>query len=512
MAGNQNLLRKIGQRMVVGLSSVKIDLAFVNLVKTYKISNVILFSRNVQDKFQLAGLCSDIQKLVREETGHAAFIAIDQEGGAVSRLPADATGIPGAMAIAASGKPENAYTAGKITGLELKALGINFDFAPVLDVNSNRGNPVIGIRSYGSSPNTVIQYGIPMMKGLLESGVMCAAKHFPGHGDTSTDSHLSLPCVDKSMADLENTELLPFRAAIRSGVPAVMSAHILFPKLEKTKVPATMSRTIITGLLKERFGFQGIVVSDCLEMNAIKTYYGTVEGAVAAMKAGIDMVLISHTAALAAQAAEAIKQAALSGELDMAEMDHSVNKILAAKKIYAEDTQTDPKIAGCPKHKQIMKKIMAETIAVRGELPPLGDSPCFFGCRAYRSTLVLSETDNSFHFAQYLGEKLQADYSVTPVNPTDSEISQLCENAKNCSCAVVGLYNGRSNPGQLKLANALAAAGVPVVAVALGSPYDLESLSPQICPVAGFEYSADCFDILAQILTGKYHASGKINL
>ncbi len=211
----------------------------------------------------------------------------------VTRLTDDATNMPGAMAIAATGNPENAYTAGRITAAELQALGIDFDLAPVMDVNSNPQNPVIGVRSYADNPETVARFALRMMQGLLDGGVLCAAKHFPGHGDTSLDSHLSLPTVDKSLAALEAVELVPFKAAISAGIPAIMTSHILFPQLEKDTLPATMSRAIITGLLKESLGFKGLVISDCMEMAAIKQFYGTVEGTIAALVAGVDLVFIS---------------------------------------------------------------------------------------------------------------------------------------------------------------------------------------------------------------------------
>lgn len=214
----------------------------------------------------------------------------------VSRLGADAAVVPSAMCVSATGEPRNAYLAGLITGRELSALGVNFDLAPVMDVNSNPHNPVIGVRSYGDAPETVSRYGVEMIRGLTEGGVLSCAKHFPGHGDTALDSHLSLPRVDKTLEELESCELAPFRAAIEAGVPAVMTTHILFPELEPDGVPATMSRRIITGILKERMGFKGLVVSDCMMMQAIQTYYGTVNGIVAGglRGRGFDVYLPQH--------------------------------------------------------------------------------------------------------------------------------------------------------------------------------------------------------------------------
>ena len=254
-----DLREQIGQRLVTGFPGTELTEDFRRMVREYKISNVILFRENITDCAQLKQLCGEIQALVRRETGHGAFITADQEGGLVTRLPGDAVNVPGAMAIAATGDPENAYRAGLLTGRELRALGVNFDLAPSVDVNSNPENPVIGARSYGDTPQEVSRYANRMIRGLLDGGVLCSAKHFPGHGDTDTDSHLALPCVDKSMEELERTELLPFREAVRAGVPAVMTTHILFPQLEPEHLPATMSRRIMTGLLREQMGFDGLI-------------------------------------------------------------------------------------------------------------------------------------------------------------------------------------------------------------------------------------------------------------
>ena len=250
----RDIVWQVGQRLMTGFEGTEISQALRDAVHTYKIGNIILFEHNVENKEQLRRLCAELQALVQAETGTPALIAIDQEGGIVSRLKGDCAVVPSAMCVSATGKPENAYTAGKLTGEELAALGVNFDLAPVLDVNSNRKNVVIGTRSYGESPKLVAAYGVAMSRGLQAGGVLSCGKHFPGHGDTAVDSHLGLPLVEKSLEELEACELIPFRAAIDADIDAMMTTHILFPKLEKEKIPATMSRTIMTGLLRERLG------------------------------------------------------------------------------------------------------------------------------------------------------------------------------------------------------------------------------------------------------------------
>ena len=325
----------IGQRLVFGFKGTELPQEFTELVRKFKLGNVILFRYNVENTAQLSRLCAEIQELVRRETGHPAFITIDQEGGMVTRLPADAVNVPGSMAIAATGRVRDAYDCAGITARQLRGIGANFNLAPDLDVNSNSMNPVIGVRSFGDDAARVAELGAQAVRGYGEAGLLCCGKHFPGHGDTAVDSHLGLPCIDKSLAELEKTELVPFRAAIEAGIPAIMSSHILFPQIEPSGVPATMSRRIMHDILRGGLGFDGLVLSDCMVMDAIRLHYGTANGVVAAMKAGVDMVFVCSNPALQRESAEAAVAAAERGEIDLTETEESVCRILAAKERFA---------------------------------------------------------------------------------------------------------------------------------------------------------------------------------
>lgn len=325
---------RIGQRLVVGFLETELTEEFRSFLKEYKIGNIILFSRNAQNRQQLKRLCEDIQEEVLKNTGLPAFICIDQEGGNTTRLPKDCLNIEGAAALASRKNPRLIYEAGRATGGELRSVGVNFNLAPVLDVNSNPENPIIGDRSYSSDPKEAGIYAMEMAKGLMDEGILCCGKHFPGHGDTSTDSHLTLPMVPKNREELEKTELVPFRYAIEKGIPAIMTTHILFPQINKETegdIPATMSKQIVSGLLREELGFRGLVLSDCLEMKAIAKFYGISKGCLEAMKAGVDMVLISHTREYAEKAYITVEEAYNSGKLDEENMKQSLERILRAK-------------------------------------------------------------------------------------------------------------------------------------------------------------------------------------
>ncbi len=511
-----SLREKIGQMFVTGFPSTSISPEMKEVIADYKVGNMILFSHNIVSKVQLGELVAELQQWFVEHTGIPGFITIDQEGGRVTRMPKDATNVAGAMAIASSGRPENAYAAGRITARELKALGINFNLAPVMDINNNALNPVINVRSYGDTAEKVAEYGIPMMKGLLDGGVLSSLKHFPGHGDTNVDSHIGLPTIDKTLEELEALELVPFKAAIEQGAPAIMSAHILFPQLESSGVPGTMSHTIITELLKKKLGYTGLVISDCLEMDAIKRYYGTAKGALAAVKAGIDLVFISHTPQTVKEAIHLIEEAVAAGELEEAVIDTAVAKILAYKAQYAGTKAADYEIVGCDVHRRANELMRTETICcVKGELQPIaaGDERVLFiGSHAYRTDLASSSVNQEVSFARYMGEQFHAAYEIIDIDPDEEQIHAALQRAQACRQVVIGLFNARENQGQLELVRRLLAAGCHVTAIALGRPYDLALIEGEFCGLAAFEYSPDAFRSLVPILNGELAPTANLTI
>lgn len=509
-----DLTWQVGQRLMTGFSGTRVPEDLKRLIREEKVGNIILFEENIVDRDQLRCLCAELQRLVKEATGLPALIAIDQEGGVVSRLKGDCAVAPSAMAVAATGDPENAFIAGEITGRELSALGVNFDLAPVMDVNSNPHNPVIGARSYGDTTDTVSAYGTAMIRGLEAGGVLSCAKHFPGHGDTAVDSHLGLPRVDKSLAALEACELKPFRAAAEAGVSAVMTTHILFPQLEEDGVPATMSRRIITGVLRERLGYDGLVVSDCMMMGAIQQFYGTVPGCVAALGAGVDMVIVSHSTEIAAQACAAIREHAARDAAYAAEMASSLRRILAAKERLAHMPAGDFGRVGGQAHRQAMRRLREQSVTLVGpaSLPPLGDKPLFLGCYPFRPTLASSPVDRRVSFPDRLRALLGGDSLVTGIDPDEEEIRAAVAAAPGHSCLVLGAYNGHVKQGQLRLMAALAALGIPMVCVALRNPYDLAKLPRGVCGLAVYEYSEESLAVTAEVLAGRLAPAGRLSV
>lgn len=498
----------IGQRLIGGFPGLEMDEEFIAIVKKYKIGGVTLFRHNVESREQVKKLCADIQELITAETGHKAFICIDQEGGSVVRFPDDVVNVPCAMAVAATGDTENAYMTSKITAQELRALGVNFDFAPVADVNSNPDNPIIGARCYADTPDKVTEYALAAVRGFSECGLLSTMKHFPGHGDTASDSHLTLPVVDKSLDELWKNELIPFKRLVDAGCPAVMTTHILFPQVEREKVPATMSRRIITGLLKEEMGFDGLVVSDCMEMDAIGRFYGTGEGAVEAMKAGVDMVLISHTPAKLAKAAELAKAAVESGEISLDELKESAEKIVAYKEKYCLEPEGQ---AGDEERRTISMDIRRKSVVLTGgAIPAIDGNTLFVGCADYRSGLVSNVEINNSSFPAYMQGVFGGKAIVCDKNPDDAEIAAIVAEAKKHSSIVMSSYNGHLFAGQVKLIRTLGGLGIPLALIALRNPYDLKYVPDSAAKIAAWDYSPMTLAIMAEVLAGKLKPTGKM--
>ena len=341
--------QEAGQESPQDLTKVNAEVA--DAIDKYDFGGVILFAENVKETKQTLALTQDMQKAAIENKANNGkiplLLAIDQEGGIVYRL-GTGTALPGNMAIGATNDPKLAKEAGQIIGRELSALGLNVDFAPVLDTNNNPQNPVIGLRSFSSDPNRVAYLGIPMMKGIQDYNVAVAAKHFPGHGDTAVDSHTGLPLVDKSLAELEKLELLPFKKAMDEGVDLLMTAHIQYPQIEKDQVvsketgekiyvPATLSDDILTGLVRKKYGYKGVIVSDAMGMDAIAKNFGEVEAVKMAINAGVDLVLMPTTLRSKADLSKidtivnAVVDAVQTGDISEDRLNESVRRILTLK-------------------------------------------------------------------------------------------------------------------------------------------------------------------------------------
>ena len=491
----------LGQKLVFGFHGTELSEEFIGLIKEYKIGNVILFLRNVESAQQVRKLCAQIQELILAETGYPAFIIIDQEGGMVSRLPADAVNVPSAMCLAATGDAENARKASEITIRQLRGLGANFNMAPDLDVNNNPKNPVIGIRSFGDDPKKVAEFGVASAKPYENSGILCCGKHFPGHGDTAVDSHLGLPCVDKTEEELEQVELVPFRAAVENGIQSIMISHMMFPKIEAENVPCTMSRKIVTGILKEKMGYQGLILTDCMEMMAIQKHYGTPEGCVAAMKAGIDLVEISASFDLELGAAKLVNAAAEKGEFDMEEIKASVAKILEYKKKVCYEI--DPSLCNREEDRAAVLEMTRKAVTnCAGSAPIASEKTFFCGCADYRASGAGNEDGNAKTFAEYMMAAFGAGGIVTSKAPDGEEIEKVAAMAAKYDQIIFNTCNAHLFREQIALAEALAKTGKELTVVALRNPYDIPLLPDCKCKISAYDYAHPTFAALEDVFRG----------
>lgn len=327
-----SLEQRVGQLFMCGFHGQHADEQINQLIRDYHIGGVIYFRRNVESVDQLKRLSADLQAIAAEAGDLPLMISVDQEGGMVARIDQEGvTQVPGNMALGATGNPDYTLECAQILGHELKSIGIDMNLAPVLDVNNNVLNPVIGVRSYGENAESVVAHGAAAIKGYQSRGVAATAKHFPGHGDTAVDSHLGMVTVPHDRDRLDQVELLPFHRAIEAGVDAIMTAHVIFPAIEPEPIPATLSRKVLTGLLREEMGFDGIIITDCLEMHAIAKPYGVAEAAVLAVEAGADLILVSHTLQDQISAVEAVVESVRTGRVDEATINQALERIISWK-------------------------------------------------------------------------------------------------------------------------------------------------------------------------------------
>ena len=350
-----SLEEKIGQMLIVSYEGTSVTEELFSLLNQVKPGGFILFSNNFSDYEQTQKLIADI----KSTSEIPMFISIDQEGGRVQRIKnlsdQEVTIIPPMYEIGLTRDEDFAYQVGKVIGEELRVFDINMDFAPVLDIYSNPNNTVIGDRSFGTTSDIVSTMAISLASGLQDTGVISVYKHFPGHGDTLEDSHDTLPIVTKTKEELMNFELIPFIQAIENGAEAIMVGHIAVPSITKDNTPATLSKVLIQDLLKDELGFQGLVITDGLNMKSLTNLYSQEEIYINAILAGVDILLMPE---FSLNTIEIIKNAVLNGEISEERIDDAVTKILTLKyKRLSDDNPYTREYLASTNHKKIVSKI-----------------------------------------------------------------------------------------------------------------------------------------------------------
>ncbi|MGC4946370.1 glycoside hydrolase family 3 protein [Streptomyces sp. DT224] len=494
------------------------------MIAKYHVGGIIYFAwaHNTRDPHQIAELSNGIQRAgLAGPSRIPLLISTDQEHGIVCRVGEPATLMPGAMALGAGGSRSDARRAGQIAGAELAAIGINQNYAPDADVNVNPANPVIGVRSFGSDPQSVAGMVAAQVKGYQSAGIASTAKHFPGHGDTSTDSHTGLPVIGHTREQWAELDAPPFRAAIAAGIDSIMTAHIVVPALDPAEDPATLSKPILTGILREELGYDGVVVTDSLGMQGVRTKYGDERVPVLALQAGVDQLLnppsldVSWNALLAA-----VK----SGEVSEARLDESILRILRLKtklglfdQPFVSGHGVD-RTVGTRAHLAAADRIAEHTttlLANEGRLLPLSR-------RSHRNLLVVGADPASpsgttgpptTTLAEAFGELgFAATALSTGTAPSKAAIDAAVAAARGKDAVVVGTYNVSATSSQRTLVSALAATGVPVITIAIRNPYDIAQLAGtgHRAHLAAYSWTDVELRAAARVIAGRVRPEGKL--
>ncbi|MFG3634248.1 glycoside hydrolase family 3 protein [Streptomyces huasconensis] len=529
------------------------------LIARYRLGGVIYFgwAHNTRSPHQIAALSRGIQEAAAKAlpSGVPVLISVDQEHGAVARVGAPATLLPGAMALGASGSHEHAREAARIAGAELHALGIRQDHAPDADVNIDPANPVIGVRSFGADPEAVAGFVAAQVEGYRSAGIATAAKHFPGHGDTTDDSHTELPHIHHTREEWDRFDAPPFRAAIAAGVDSVMTAHIVVPALDPSGDPATLSYPIVTGILREELGYDGVVATDSLAMRGVRTKYGDDRVAVLALKAGVDQLLNPPRPQVAW---DAVLRAVRDGELTEERIEESVLRVLrmkarvgllpedgtAPQEITADSVDSVDSVVGSPAHRAAADRIADATTTLLenpGGLLPLSPD-------THRDVLVVGADPRSPSGTTGPPTTVLADaltglgFTATALStgtaPDATAVDRAVAAARGKDAVLVTTYNvathtatARDNTqaantaldtgpatedtpaaedGQIALVAALKATGVPVITLAVRNPYDVARLPAVDAALAAYCWTDVELRAAARVIAGRAAPRGRL--
>jgi beta-N-acetylhexosaminidase len=476
-------------------------------------------SLNIDNPAQVRRLTDALQRLARELDLPPLLIAADQEGGQLMAIGNGTTPLSGNMALGATGSPQLARKAGAVLGRELAAMGVNVNYAPSCDVNINPHNPVIGIRSFGEDPTAVAKLSAAMIAGIQSQGVAASAKHFPGHGDTDGDSHHGLPSVPHTLERLQGVEFPPFQAAIAADVKLMMTAHLALPAIDGHDAPpATLSHRILTIFLREELGFKGVIVTDAMDMKAIRQGDALGKDALRAVAAGADLLLLTSDPDDQLHVYESLTTAVQSGDLDEESISASIERILSLKRWLAEYPQPKLSVVGCAEHQAVADEIAEHSITlVRDDarLLPLKPTPEQRIAAIVPKPIDLTPADTSSYETPKLGAALQKhhdnvdEYQISYA-PTTNEITNLLERLRDYDMLILGTLNAYASSNQAEFVRQALRLGIPSVVVALRLPYDLTNFPEVQTYVCTYSILEPSMQALAKALFSKIKFEGKL--
>ena len=503
--------QKVGQLLLLGFGGTEMDGTISTFLDEMQPGGVALFSRNIDGPAQAMRLIREVRQHDPVVGGLSLpqFVAVDQEGGNVTRLKEDAVILPSAMALGAADDVDLAYDVGLTLGTDLLAWGFTMNLAPVLDVSSNPKNPVIGIRSFGGDPDRVGDIGVAYVEGLNAAGVVAVAKHFPGHGDTDTDSHYALPILQHDRARLDAVELRPFARAFAEGLPAIMTAHIALPLIAEGKdVPATVSGKVLTGVLREDLGYDGLVITDGLEMQGIVDRYGAGEAAVRAVVAGADMVMVLWFPEKKREVREHLLAAVASGRIPPSRLNQAVHRVLYAKaRAGLFSRQLLPTELALRQVSQQDRSAVDDVarraitlVRNRDDVIPLKASSKIVVAGAQPAMLA--------SLRRQLGAQTVPLAFAPTKRRTASDIEKIVSLGRGADVVVVGVHSG----DHVAVVRAVQARlpDVKVVAVSFGSPWLIRAFPGVDAYLCAFGWRNDSAIAVADVLAGKRKAVGHL--
>ncbi|MEP6693400.1 MAG: glycoside hydrolase family 3 N-terminal domain-containing protein [Chloroflexota bacterium] len=499
--------QRAGQTMAIAFHGSTVTSAVEEMIRTRAVGGIVLRAENAAGRGDLGRICGDLQRIATEAKVPQLFLALDQEGGSVARIAP--TVFPSQMALAATPDPAAAVRrAAAITADELLEMGVNWNFAPVADVNNEPLNPIIGNRSYGSDPQRVAALVDAAVRAYADAKMLCCAKHFPGHGAATVDSHIGLPIIDVDRARLDRVELVPFRQAIAAGVPAIMLAHLIVPALDPTpSLPASLSRRISTDLLRGELGFRGITVTDDLEMGALATI-GEAAAGLRALQAGADFVLFRFDETAQREGHRLVVDAARNGALPS--LDASVARLIDAKTRYLILTRGNtfhkPDLTANATAALDMARDSITLLHNDGKALPLRGRVYAIATTTADLTTLPGDSDLASEL-----ERSWPDVSARKfgTNITESVITTALAEAKQADVVVVGVADIGINDDQLKLVTRLAASR-PTVLVSLRGPYDVRFAPNVAAAVCAYDGRLPSLRAVIEVISGARKPVGSL--
>jgi beta-N-acetylhexosaminidase len=514
---NENL---IGQKLLLAFDGKEPSPEIIAALQNYRPAGLTLFrSLNIDNPTQVRQLTDSLQHLALEFNLPPLLIAVDQEGGQLMAVGEGTTPLPGNMALGATGSTELARRAGAVLGQELAAMGINVNYAPICDVNINPQNPVIGIRSFGENPKEVAFLASATIEGIQSAGVAATAKHFPGHGDTSGDSHHRLPSVPYNLERLHKVEFPPFRAAVGADVKLMMTAHLALPALDGPNAPpATLSRNILHGLLREELGFEGVIVTDAMDMKAIRQGDALGVEAVKAATAGADLLLLTSSPNDQQRAYKSLLQAIQNGVLNLEATTASVERVLSLKRWLSVQPQLDLSVIGSAAHLVVATEIAERSITLvrdHAGLLPLRLKPNHRIAAIVPKPIDLTPADTSSYITPKLAQAVQhyhpnvIEYIIS-FAPNAREATGLLEQLHNYDMLILGTLNAYASPSQTEFVRQALKLNIPTIIVALRLPYDLMVFPEAETYICTYSILEPSMQALAKALFGKLPFGGRL--